>query len=495
MGRLGSSSPAPLRSPGAPVLARALVSVLAPVLCGAPILLADLGAAQVARRDPELQAHLRSVRAERTARLRDAFRAADPAARLDARLSFEARRSSGAAALAPATLEAIAHVTGELDGSLDDDASDVDERAFSLARSLDLRVRPGLFAARDDGLGELTLVTLAPLWPVACEGDVLVELHWVDGRGERELARREPFAASVLRDEFEMAVRPPASEPSTWWLEPVVEVDRARARGVAVRVSCADEPREEASAAAERLASEPSTPGADVARRALAALVPLHDEGRRDSVHDARAALDVLAAWRTGEPWPPATVRPLPCADAALSAAFVYEPTATARPARVVALVVASHAAAAGPWLGTDGERLRRLADEHDAIVVTLRLADGWAPLEADAVAALRALAPDGELVLVAMGDAAGRLPAEPVDALALCAYWPAAPPQELVAADGGAERPLLVVSPLADAANRAWAGGGSTDAVHATWVEGEREPALWSVPLFEALDDWLAAR
>lgn len=447
--------------------------------------------------------HLRAVRAERTAALRDAYRAAGPGARIDARTSFARRRSSAAAALAPATLEAIVRVTAELEGALPDPAR---ERAWLLAQALELRPRPGFFAARSAGLGEPTTVAVELLWPVDLEYDAVVELHWVDAAGERARARREPFAPSAFRAGFEMAVRPPASGAGDWWLEPTVELDGVRVRGARVLVPCIDDLEARVDAARRAfdaaLDEPPDAEGAPrlaVVQRLLAGLAQRKDGGRRDALLPPPDALSLLDTWRAGEPWPRGALRPYatawPTAEERFAEALVYEPPRPeGRSDAVVTFVLPAHAAAGGPWLGSDGERLRALARELGATIVTLRLRPGWRLMDAGVLTGLRALAPEGELTLVALGDAIGRLPgdvAARVDALVLCGYWPGAPPR-IFDLDPGTPR-RLVVSPLGDRAHVAWAAGDGRPGP--AWFEGEREPALWTAPLFDALATWLGDR
>ena len=109
----------------------------------------------------------------------------------------------------------------------------------ALAGALSLRVVPGAFEARDEGLGEATVVQVWRTRDVAIEGDQVLSLYWIGPGGEELRARREVMPMEFLRaGSLEMFIRPPVASPGPWQLACEVGVGEGAARGLAVRVDC-----------------------------------------------------------------------------------------------------------------------------------------------------------------------------------------------------------------------------------------------------------------
>ena len=132
-----------------------------------------------------------------------------------------------------------------------DEALTVDQ---SLAQALELRVVPGAFESRVDGLGEAVTVHLARGSTALPAGDSVISLHWVGPDGSKTRARREVIPAHVLgTGHFEMFIRPPVSQPAEWAL--VCEVGLGEDAGWSrpLKVECV----ERLSARREALKSSP----------------------------------------------------------------------------------------------------------------------------------------------------------------------------------------------------------------------------------------------
>ena len=88
-----------------------------------------------------------------------------------------------------------------------------------LADALLLRVVPGAFESRSDGLGEATTVHLTRTMDVAVEGDPILSLYWSGPNGEELRARREVIPQAIVKSGIvEMFIRPPKSAPGAWRL-------------------------------------------------------------------------------------------------------------------------------------------------------------------------------------------------------------------------------------------------------------------------------------
>jgi len=165
----------------------------------------------------------------------------------------------------------------------------------ALANALTLRVVPGAFEARTEGLGEATTVHLVRGRDVVVEGDPVLSLYWLGPDGEEVRARREVMPQAIVRaGSLEMFIRPPATKPGAWQL--VCEVgtgERAR-RGEPVRVDCVSDLKERRSA----LATQPS--GSMKGQTLGEVLAALCDRGVRHPVLGASALLTLAEGGALG---------------------------------------------------------------------------------------------------------------------------------------------------------------------------------------------------
>lgn len=193
--------------------------------------------------------HLDALTVERERELLELWEELTPSGRTELESRLAAAEVAGRGRFQRAPLDSLARVSRAMlhpgdDGEL--------EPWFELVDSLDLRVVPGLFEAREAGRGEPMTVVLDALWdsPVdhRADTDVEVALLWRSEAGDELLARQEPATARALEAGFEMYIRPPESGPQTWrlLLEVRTEGGVVRSRGVLVEcVSDLAERREE----------------------------------------------------------------------------------------------------------------------------------------------------------------------------------------------------------------------------------------------------------
>lgn len=177
-----------------------------------------------------LGTHLEAVRAERTSSLSRAYEQAAEDRRAAAAEILVAGRDPRRPALRPLPLEVLARAGRAL--------ADSEGSLAALADSLDLRVAPGCFEAREEGLGEAMVVHVSQLWSEPGV-DALLGLWWERG-GARQLARSEPIPAAAFARGFEMYVRPPASKQGRWRLVPELEVGGSSVRGAGVPVDAVE---------------------------------------------------------------------------------------------------------------------------------------------------------------------------------------------------------------------------------------------------------------
>ena len=198
------------------------------------LMLSWLGAGSAGARAQEsafvfhLAEHLAAVRAEREAELGLLLAEAPEERTQRAWRALAEGRRPGRPALQSLDFEVLAAARRELLGERIEG-----DRLQVLADSLDLRVVPGCFAAREDGLGEAMVVHVTQLWPAPSQ-DALLSLWWLGPNGERLRARQEPIQASSLERGFEMYVRPPASSGGRYHLVPELEVGLRTVSGLPV---------------------------------------------------------------------------------------------------------------------------------------------------------------------------------------------------------------------------------------------------------------------
>jgi hypothetical protein len=202
------------------------------------LMLAWLGAGSAGARAQEsafvyhLAEHLAAVRAEREVELGLLLNEAPEERARPAWQALADGRRPGRPALQALDFQVLAAVRRELLGErIEGDGLQ------ELADSLDLRVVPGCFAAREEGLGEAMVVHVSQLWPATSQ-DALLSLWWLGPNGERQRARQEPIRASSLERGFEMYVRPPVSSGGRYHLVPELEVGLRTVSGLPVPLDC-----------------------------------------------------------------------------------------------------------------------------------------------------------------------------------------------------------------------------------------------------------------
>jgi hypothetical protein len=154
--------------------------------------------------------------------------------------------------------------------ALDPARGEAESPEQALASALSLRVVPGAFEAREDGLGEATTVHLDRRWDVVIEGDQILSLYWLGPDGEEVRVRREVIPHALVRaGSVEMFIRPPVAAPGPWQLVCEVGMDERASRGLPVPVDCVSDLTARRGALAGRTAAsmKGQTPG-----EALAAL-------------------------------------------------------------------------------------------------------------------------------------------------------------------------------------------------------------------------------
>jgi hypothetical protein len=334
------------------------------------------------------------LRRERLELVRARYAAASEAPRSAALRAFEGVRSGAnpkGRELGLVEIDAVLHaLEARAEG-----AASLDQ---ALADALSLRVVPGAFEARADGLGEATTVHLARTRDVAIEGDAILSLYWMGPKGEELRARREVIPGAILRAGLvEMFIRPPQSAQGTWWLVCEVGMGEAARRGLPVAVDCVD-------GLAARRAALLALPRTQLAVFAPEqALEELCADGVRHPVLGARALLvlaekGVVAAAR-------AEVQ---------GGSFEYHITPAVEPVGTLVLVGGSSfsplelvaGASSSAWRAfAESERLRLIA-----VDLPLTAGEGRSSLAAR-LAELREERPEDEFHLAAFGDAASALP------------------------------------------------------------------------------------
>ena len=459
--------------------------------------LAGGGAAQVETIEPERRAvHLRCVRGERTLAFLEAWQAAGQGRRDLVLDLLEGGRRPRSGLLAPPALPLLDRARRVLLGEVEAASAEAgaDEVAARLVESLDLRVVPGLFAARREGLGEAMTVHVEPLYPADARCDLHLSLHWISPDGERIRARTEPVAASAFRQPFAMYIRPPASEPGTWRLVAEGQREDSVARGLPVAVECVREPAGRMEALREQVGER-----AGEERVLLEALEELRGAGLRTFVASTPARqLQMLegAPDRSGVP------RSLPGAwqgsDGIARILWRLDPEPAARTERILLCLVPSHQPADLLLGGVLGRAWREAASRGGWTVLTGHLPrnrGGEAPLarlqrvlgEDDRYREARA-----DLVCVASGTAVAELQLQmigvaepPFGRVVLSALTATSTPARFF--DG---LPRLLVAPVGDPAWRVWAEGRAPQGY--SWMEGQKVLVLNELSLPDYLLEWL---
>lgn len=348
------------------------------------------------------RAHLDAVARERIELVRDAWADAPPDRREAVVDLFQRRRrpyDRAVAAPAPEVIDEARRILAS--GARAAGGASWQER---LAASLDLRVRPGAFQAREDGLGEPTTVHVERLFEVLVPSTVELGLDWIGPDGSARRARTEPIDPSAWTAAgFDMYVRPPASAAGRWSLAPVVEHEGERFPGVPVAVDCVVDLSARVSELARRLGGEPSPVAAELGPR-IAAWIEL-------GVRPASALpMGVWLALALGED-PRAEAGPVPVPieleGAGLAWGFGDGPSDAGAPVLLLGTEGAAHPLEL--LSGSRGSAWRELARSLGAVLLASDLpaiAEPGAPALGELVGRLGDERSGAQLVLVLLGDA-----------------------------------------------------------------------------------------
>ena len=268
----------------------------------------------------------------------------------------------------------------------------------ALASALSLRVVPGAFEARAEGLGEATTVHLVRGRDVVIEGDPVLSLYWLGPDGEELRARREVLPPAIVRaGSLEMFIRPPATKPGAWQLVCEVGTDARARRGLPVLVDCVSDLKERRSA----LASQP--PGSMKGQSLGEALATLCDRGVRHSVLGANALLTLAEGGALG------------CLRAVRHrGSLELHITPEVEPTKTLVLAGGSTFSPLELAAGATSTAWLRYAESERALIILLDLplsARGERPSLPMRIIELREERPEDEFHLVAFGDVAGFVP------------------------------------------------------------------------------------
>jgi hypothetical protein len=282
--------------------------------------------------------------------------------------------------------------------ALDPEQGGAESPEQTLASALSIRVIPGAFEARTEGLGEATTVHLVRTRDVAIEGDQVLSLYWLGPAGEELRVRREVMPHAILRaGSLEMFVRPPVSAPGSWRLVCEVGMEERARRGLPVRVDCVSDLKDRRSALADlpAVSMKGETPGE--------ALEALCERGVRHPVLGASALLTIAEGDALGRVKPVVHhgslelhITPLndPTGTLVLVGGSTYSPLELAA------------GAASSAWLSfAESERMRiilldlPLSEREGGLSLPMRIIE------------LREERPEDEFHLVAFGGVAGFVP------------------------------------------------------------------------------------
>lgn len=437
--------------------------------------------------------HLEGVRREREELVRELWLEA-PAERREAALrAFERGRHPLARPFDPPSLRALAEgrrsALGESDGT-----GPLAWQA-QLAEALDLRVVPGAFEARVDGLGDPLTVFVRPVFPVQAAQEVVLRLFWRSAEGAEERARSEEIPPEAFAAEgFEMYVRAPFGPPSTWRLVPEIEHAGRTWRGPGVAIDGVRELR----AREARLASAVLRGEVSPLARALSDQLALRlDLGLRDGIELGLGRWIEMAeggegAARTGEP----ELVFLPGFEGSGAHVWSLAPASGAREGPTILIATGGREHPLEQLSGALGRQWASVQQSLGAVLLATDLpvlAMESGPTLLDLVAHLGA-AEGSELVLVARGESAVLLPARLREAgargiarLVLCG------------AQHGEERPrpkvALPLLVLTSAAHAPAAESGEDEGHPWRWVR-RREPGfLADLAAPAEIGAWLAER
>ncbi len=335
-----------------------------------------------------------SLRRERVEHARAQYLAATEERRIAALALFSGVRSAAnpsGASLGKGELEALLEVLDPLD----EEALTVDQ---GIAGALELRVVPGAFESRVDGLGEAVTVHLTRRSAALPAADSVVSLYWVAPDGSKTRARREGIPAGVLgAGHFEMFIRPPVSEPGRWQLICEVGLDEEAGWSRPVVVECIGKlsARREALKSSPRVELDGWTP--------LQSLEQLCLSGIRHPVLGASALLELAERGSHGS-----------LKAMRLESGLEFHLSLKSEPRGSLVIAGGSTYSPLELAAGACSEAWERLAESERLRVIFIDLpfvAKGGKPSMVMRLKEIQAERPDQELHLVAFGDAAGFIP------------------------------------------------------------------------------------
>ncbi len=192
--------------------------------------------------DPEIVTLARKrAGLERRALFLDAWTLADAAAQNRARRVLRVERDGADRIAAMPSVESLTLAWRVL---TDENANPVETDLLrDFAESLDLRVVPGIYEGKPEGLPQALTVRVSSIYSVKLEHIVRVALIWIGEDGKEIRARSEPVAPKAFaRGGFDMYVRAPSPVPGAWKLVCEVTQGTTSGRGVPISVIGLDQP-------------------------------------------------------------------------------------------------------------------------------------------------------------------------------------------------------------------------------------------------------------
>jgi hypothetical protein len=411
------------------------------------------------------EAHRTCVASERLLRFLARYGSATPELRARAALQLGARRPLTAGIHWTPGVDALRRAESVIADSAGGPLSAEDSAALdtldALGGALDLVAVPGAFEAVAEGPGEPVTAVVRKLHAIDAPVEFVLELAWRSPSDEIVHARREPVAAAALEAEaFEMYLRAPATGPGPWRLSGLVRFPSGTVAATVpeIRVDALPDLRERANAAMAKTLD--GQPGLDHLRELLARLI---GSGRRASTSlGAAEMLFAIEAW--SETGPPRGL-PVPIeavfTDARHVEHWLWSYAPEAEPVRGIVVLAPSTETADLALSGEVGRRWIELAETSASQLFALHLPPDPG-LVVPLLERLRRWVDGGEVVVVARGDALGRLllglsggAAPPFDAVAISGVVRGASPSSVLA-----PLPRLVVAPGAsEAAGEAYRG------------------------------------
>jgi len=441
----------------------------------------------------DTETHKRVVLAERVANFMREYAAASEDARKRVDTLIEKARPVGAGVMWYPGFDVFAHALRDLRRGPKPSAAEnqaVRDEFDEVAAAFDLVVVPGCFAPRSEGVGEALTVRVRTLFPAFAAKDFTCALEWLGADGVAQPARRETIESAVLRENgFEMFIHAPLSKPGWWTLRANVARDgdpTVPGTSAPVAIQCVNDLEARFKAASERAVAD--QPGR---ARLLRGIDLLRLHGLRSSAClSAESELFAAETWTDAGP-PVGVPVPLEIAftDGMAVSHWMWSIRPPAETARTILLLAPAAEAPDAVFAGAIGAEWIKVAGRHDAELFSTHL-----PLDATLMEAMLGRVRErakGELLIVARGDAFGRLQAAlyvkrqtpPFDAIVISSNIVGQDPSTVLA---GVTRLLVAPGDTTKSSDKT----GTL-----TWVEGSWLPLLNEPRLPRLVDDWLTAR